>query len=231
MTSGETLRILRPHCPHPEVGRGRPAHQEKESSLRVIHRWYPLKEGLLFPGLPLQKIRDEHWLSNGNAEDLQHLLGSGSPGSPHHSVRFNCSRSSGQLRHPALLHTSSVPYLRLSVMQADLGIGQELLIHHSVHIRHTIWFAHCVDVIKESHDVLTTIQLRLRGFQRSVLLQCEEDWQEGVPLLTSLPLWNMLSDPSRPPTNMWMGCRRSISQEAFERCVPGDQIVRPDTID
>ena len=37
VTCGETFRVLRPHCPQPEVGPGRLAHQEEEeSSLRVV---------------------------------------------------------------------------------------------------------------------------------------------------------------------------------------------------
>ena len=151
-------------------------------------------------------------MTNRNAEDLQPFLGKWQPRipSPHQSARFNCSRSSGQLRHPVRLHTSSVPHLRLSVMQMDLGVGQELLYHNKMRIRQTFWYAHCVDVIKESHDVFTTTQPLLRRFRRSVLSQCEECWHEGGRLAPLSPLVEYESILKRPSGIAFREIRSSV---------------------
>ena len=177
--------VLRPHCPQPEVGPGRHAHQEKEeSSLRGRSPMGSVERGIAVPWTSSL----ERWLTN-SPRTFNPCWAGGSPGSPRHTTTSGSTfRSSGQLRHPAGLHTSSVPHLRLSMMQMDHGVGQELLIHNSVHIRQTFWSAHCVDVIKESHDVFTTTQPRLR------VSLCEEYGHEEVALLPSLPFWNMLCD-------------------------------------
>ena len=139
---------------------------------------------------------------------------------------------SGQLGHSCQClhalrnHTPAVPHLRLIVVHPDVRVGRKSLLPESCG-RPTPFQEH------KSHG-------RRRGKQtpslhrRSVQTQRKQERHEGIALLPSSIVGCLAHSLFHPPTDMLTGGfrRSTVQRGGFDphHCVPGDQIVRPNSI-
>ena len=124
-------------------------------------------------------------------------------------IRCNCqgdASSRGNAR--------PVPQLGLGMVDLDAGVGQQFLLHRSVHRGHAIWGrAPHVDVIQEREEPFFRPQSSLNCNQRIVLPRAKVPaW--GVSLLASLPLQNLMQRHRCPAANNWMARHRIAEQMA-----------------
>ena len=176
-------------------------HEEEVRRLWVIYPRDLLEKGLLFSGFALQKVSDESKLPDGNSQNLQPLLVNWKQKvtSPHHSVKFYSSRNPGQNSNPCWFQSTSIPHLRLPVMQLDVRVGKGAL-HRQPHARpQFVPVAHCVNIGMVRKDVLVVPQPPLYNEEPC----CSNANSMGKRVSPRSP-------PSPPPTNV--GSLRNISQ-------------------
>ena len=181
MPDGVGLCDFRSQCAQPEVGSRGATHKEKEvSSLGIIHPRDALEENLLLCGFVLQEMLHESFMADGNPQNLQALLDWRQQGVTAPRAWLHRSSSSGQNLHATQLRATSIPHLRLPMVQMDSSMGPQLLLHGNMCPIHSRKARRGVNVVQIREHVLASTQPRLCGFQRSMLSEGEQHGHEGI---------------------------------------------------
>ena len=111
---------------------------------------------------------------------------------PHNCVRFFEPGDPHELLDAWWGHTTPVPHLRFALVDVDVCVAPELLPENSFHCNDLARTADDSHVVKESEHLLVAAETPLDRFQCGVPPKREQQWHEGVALLPSLTLWDLL---------------------------------------